>query len=204
MSSETSPAADLPEAETAPRPRRILYMLPALVFVALALLFAFRLLSGGDPSRIPSVLIGQPAPKADLPPLDNLRRDGAPVPGWSSAELRGRVTVVNVWASWCAPCQEEHATLMHLAEQQKGIRLVGLNYKDKPENACRFLGTFGNPFAAVGTDQNGQTAIDWGVYGVPETFIVGPDGTIRYKQVGPLSDATLPGFVDQIRKAAGG
>jgi cytochrome c biogenesis protein CcmG/thiol:disulfide interchange protein DsbE len=207
MASEGStPPVGTLEPEEGLRPsRRILFLLPVLIFVGLAALFGVRLFSG-DPARVPSALIGQPAPKVTLPPLDGLRRDAGPVPGWSSAELAsgGKVSIVNVWASWCAPCQEEHPVLMQLAAAEKGIRLVGLNYKDKTENARRFLGTFGNPFAAVGTDADGKAAIDWGVYGVPETFIVGPDGVIRYKHVGPLTPTTLPGFMAQVRKAAAG
>jgi cytochrome c biogenesis protein CcmG/thiol:disulfide interchange protein DsbE len=183
-----------------PRRPRLIFLLPALVFGAIALLFVARLYSG-DPSRVPSALIGRPVPEFDLAPLDGLKAAGQPVPGLNRAELKGRTTVVNVFASWCAPCRQEHPLLMELAKDP-GVRVVGINYKDNPENARRFLGALGNPFAAVGIDPSGRTAIDWGVYGVPETFIVGPDGTIRHKQIGPLSPETLPAFRDALRKAA--
>jgi cytochrome c biogenesis protein CcmG/thiol:disulfide interchange protein DsbE len=178
---------------------RLLYLLPALVFGALALLFLFRLYSG-DPSKVPSALIGRPVPSFALEPLPGLVRDGQPLPGLAEADLKGAVTVVNVWASWCAPCRQEHPLLMELAKDPS-IRVVGIDYKDTPENARRFLGTFGNPFAAVGVDPNGRAAIDWGVYGVPETFVVGPDGTIRHKQIGPLSPGEMPRFRQELRKA---
>jgi cytochrome c biogenesis protein CcmG, thiol:disulfide interchange protein DsbE len=110
------------------------------------------------------------------------------------------VTVVNVWASWCAPCRQEHPALMELAKDPT-VRVVGINYKDAAENARRFLGALGNPFAAIGVDPNGRTAIEWGVYGVPESFIVGPDGAIRYKQIGPLSPDQLARFHEELRKA---
>jgi cytochrome c biogenesis protein CcmG/thiol:disulfide interchange protein DsbE len=176
----------------APRRIRLLYLLPAIVFAGLALLFLIRLFAG-DPSRVPSALIGRPVPDFVLAPLEGLRTDGQPVPGLASADLKGRTTVVNVWASWCAPCRQEHPLLVELA-RDPSIRVVGINYKDNPENARRFLGALGNPFAAVGVDPNGRTSIDWGVYGVPETFIIGPDGRIRYKHIGPLTPETLPEF----------
>jgi cytochrome c biogenesis protein CcmG/thiol:disulfide interchange protein DsbE len=200
----TADAEPRPDAEVAPpRGLRLLVLLPIIVFLGLAALFGIRLFSG-DPARLPSALIGQAAPPTDLPALSGLRLGSEAVPGWSSASLKtdGRVTLVNVWASWCAPCQEEHPTLTQLAATNKSVRLVGLNYKDNPENARRFLGTFGNPFAAVGTDNSGKTAIDWGVYGVPETFVISRDGVIRYKQVGPLNAANLPAFLEQVRLAA--
>lgn len=181
-------------------PRRLLFAAPALVFAGLALLFAVRL-QGGDPSRIPSALIDRPIPDFRLEPLEGLKAAGRPVEGLASGDLKGGVTIVNVWASWCAPCREEHPLLTELA-RQRGVRLVGINYKDKPENARRFLGALGNPFAAVGVDPEGRTAIDWGVYGVPETFIVGPGGTIRHKQVGPLSADAIPDFLARVRAAA--
>jgi cytochrome c biogenesis protein CcmG/thiol:disulfide interchange protein DsbE len=119
-----------------------------------------------------------------------------------SADLKGGVTLVNVWASWCGPCRDEHPLLIELA-RDPAIRLVGINYKDQPENARRFLGSLGNPFAAVGVDASGRAAIDWGVYGVPETFVIAPDGTIAYKHVGPITQATLQGPLrEAIRKAA--
>jgi cytochrome c biogenesis protein CcmG/thiol:disulfide interchange protein DsbE len=166
-----------------------LVALPLVVFLALAALFFFRL-GSGDPSRIPSALIGRPAPDTDLPPVDGLVRDGKPVPGLSSADFTGAVTVVNVWASWCVPCHDEAPLLMRLG-QDKRFRLVGINYKDKPENARRFLGRYGDPFSATGADANGRAAIEWGVYGVPETFVVGRDGRIVYKLVGPITPSNL-------------
>jgi len=178
---------------------RLLYLLPVLVFTGLAALFLIRLYAG-DPQRVPSALIGRPAPAFALPSLPGLTRDGASVPGLSSDDLRGGVTVVNVWASWCAPCRQEHPLLMELAKDP-AARVVGIAYKDNPENARRFLGALGNPFAAVGVDASGRAAIDWGVYGVPETFIVGPDGVIRHKHIGPLTPEAMPGFLDKVRAA---
>ncbi|MGE0211048.1 MAG: DsbE family thiol:disulfide interchange protein [Parvibaculaceae bacterium] len=163
--------------------------LPLLVFAGLAVLFLVRL-QDDDPSRIPSVLLNKPAPVTELPPLEGLSKDGVPVPGLKSADFEGHVTLVNVWASWCAPCREEHPQLLALA-QEPGVRLVGINYKDNPENARRFLGALGLPFAAVGVDESGRTAIDWGVYGVPETFLVDRKGVIRYKHIGPISATGL-------------
>lgn len=175
----------------APRPRRrLLVLLPLVVFGALAALFLTRLIDG-DPSRVPSALIGRAVPAFDLPPLAGLTRDGAPVPGLASADLgAGKVTVVNVWASWCVPCRQEHPLLVELARDPR-VTVVGINYKDAPENARRFLGALGNPFARVGADENGRTGIDWGVYGVPETFVVAGDGTIRHKHIGPLTPEAL-------------
>lgn len=168
-------------------------LLPLLAFLALAALFFFRL-GAGDPAKLPSALIGRPVPQTDLQPLPELTRDGTPVPGISAADFQGAVTLVNVWASWCVPCQDEAPLLMKLS-QDKRIRLVGINYKDQPDNARRFIGRHGNPFAAVGADTKGRAAIDWGVYGVPETFVIGRDGRIAFKLVGPITtdnmEATL-------------
>jgi cytochrome c biogenesis protein CcmG/thiol:disulfide interchange protein DsbE len=188
-------------AEAVARARnRWLFLLPVAAFFALAVLFLARLVAGGDPSRVPSALIGRPVPAFSLPAVEGLLEAGRPVPGLDSADFKGQVTVVNVWGSWCVPCRDEHPFLMELA-RDRGIRLVGVNQKDNPENARRFLGQFGNPFAAVGADANGRASIELGVYGVPETFIVGPDGTIRHKQIGPLTAATLPAFTEALRKA---
>ena len=178
------------------RTRRLFVAIPLVIFLALAGLFLFRL-GTGDPSRIPSALIGRVAPDTNLPPLDGLVRDGAPVPGLTSKDFAGAVTLVNVWASWCVPCHDEVPFLDQLAKDKR-IRLAGINYKDQAENARRFLGRYGNPFAAIGTDANGRAAIEWGVYGVPETFIVGRDGRIAYKLVGPI---TAENFETQVKPA---
>jgi cytochrome c biogenesis protein CcmG, thiol:disulfide interchange protein DsbE len=180
--------------------RRLLVVLPLVLFLALAALFFFRL-GAGDPSRLPSVLIGREAPPTELPPVAGLERNGQPVPGIVPADFKGAVTVLNVWASWCVPCRDEASLLMSLAGDKR-IRLVGINYKDQPDNARRFLGRFGNPFSASGADANGRAAIEWGVYGVPETFIVGRDGKIAYKVVGPLTPENLERVVKpEIEKA---
>lgn len=177
-------------------PRRLLVLLPLLVFLGLAGLFLAQLLSGRDVSTIPSALIGHPAPATSLPPLEGLS-----LPGLDSKDFAGKVTLVNVWASWCAPCREEHPVLLALS-QDKRFTLAGLNYKDSPDNARRFLGSLGNPFQAIGADQTGRTAIDWGVYGVPETFVVGKDGKILFKHVGPLTPQAVSGtLMPEIEKA---
>jgi cytochrome c biogenesis protein CcmG, thiol:disulfide interchange protein DsbE len=169
---------------------RLALLIPLGVFLALAAIFLLRLLSGGDLSVVPSALVGKPAPEFTLPALEGLSKDGEPMPGLSTADLKGHVSVVNIFASWCGPCRQEHPYLEELAKDSR-FRVYGINYKDVPENALRFLGELGNPYAAVGADSRGRTAIDWGVYGVPETFVVGPDGIIRHKTIGPISAQSL-------------
>jgi cytochrome c biogenesis protein CcmG, thiol:disulfide interchange protein DsbE len=172
------------------RRRLVMALLPVVVFAGLAVLFAIGL-TRDDPSRVPSVLIGKPAPQFELPPLEGLTRQGVPVPGFATADLaQGHVTLVNIWASWCAPCREEHPHLMTLS-QIEGMHLVGINYKDTPENARRFLGALGLPYSAVGVDRSGRTFVDWGAYGVPETFLVDGQGIIRYKYIGPITPKAL-------------
>ena len=183
-----------PETDVSPRSRRWLVALPLIGFAVLAALFLLRLY-GGDPSKIPSALIGRPAPQTTLPALPGLVRDGAQVPGLDPAVFRGKVSVVNVWASWCVPCHDEAPLLTELGKDKR-LQLVGINYKDSSDNARRFLGRYGNPFSIVGVDSNGRASIEWGVYGVPETFIVGREGTIVYKLVGPVTPANF----DQVLK----
>ena len=188
---------------TAPAPAKrpsLLVFLPLLIFGAIAALFLLRLFAG-DSSRLPSALIGQPAPQTTLPPVAGLDRNGEPVPGIDPARFKGAVTVMNVWASWCVPCHDEAPLLMSLAHDTR-LRVIGINYKDDPENARRFLGRYGNPFAAAGADQNGRAAIEWGVYGVPETFVVGRDGRIAYKLVGLITPENLDAVIKpEIEKA---
>lgn len=187
------------EARRGPRASRLVVLLPLAVFAALAALFLAQLMSGRDQSAIPSALIGRPAPATALPPLD-----GTGLPGIDGTDFAGRVTVVNVWASWCVPCRDEHPHLMQLAGDPR-FTLAGLNYKDKPENARRFLGELGNPFAAIGVDAGGRAGIDWGVYGVPETFVVGRDGKIAWKHVGPFDDRSVrEELLPQVEKALEG
>ncbi|MBV9239841.1 MAG: DsbE family thiol:disulfide interchange protein [Xanthobacteraceae bacterium] len=168
---------------------RLVVLIPLVAFLGLAALFFIRL-GSGDPSTLPSALIGKPAPSVDLPAVDGLARDGKAVPGLVNADFLGKVTLVNVWASWCVPCHDEAPLLMQLAQDQR-IRVAGINYKDQSENARRFLGRYGNPFAASGADPSGRAAIEWGVYGVPETFVVGRDGKIAFKLVGPITPENL-------------
>jgi cytochrome c biogenesis protein CcmG/thiol:disulfide interchange protein DsbE len=181
--------------------RNIFILLPLIAFIALAALFLYRL-GTGDPSVLPSALIGHPAPVTDLPPLPGVERNGKPIPGVSNATFQGAVTLVNVWASWCVPCRDEVPYLEQLSKDKR-IQLVGINYKDSAEDARRFLNRFGNPFAANGRDASGRTSIDWGVYGVPETYLIGRDGRIAYKLVGPVTADNLTRTLEpEIAKAA--
>jgi cytochrome c biogenesis protein CcmG, thiol:disulfide interchange protein DsbE len=169
--------------------RRLAVLVPLFVFLGLAALFFIRL-GAGDISHIPSVLIGRPAPQTDLPPVPGLARAGAPVPGLDTASFKDNVSVVNIWASWCVPCADEAPLLLRLAADKR-VRIVGINYKDTPENAVRFLARYGNPYVATGADVKGTASIEWGVYGVPETFVVGRDAKIAYKLIGPITPANL-------------
>ena len=190
-------------SDASPQRRSWLMVLPLIVFLLLADLFWLRL-GDGDPSRIPSALIGRPAPQTSLPPLQGLLSNGAQVPGLDPANFNGKVSVVNVWASWCVPCHDEVSLLTELAKDNR-LQLIGINYKDAPDKARGFLARYGNPYGIVGVDGNGRAAIEWGVYGVPETFVVGREGTIVYKMVGPVTpdniDSVLKVEIDKALKA---
>ena len=195
-------ATDAVPAEAKPRrARRLLVTLPLVAFFGLAALFLLRL-GAGDPSRIPSALIGRPVPAFALQAVP-----GLPGPGLADADLRaGHVTLVNVFASWCAECHDEHALLMGLAQDLKlngqGVALDGIAYKDNAEDARRYLGQKGNPYARLGNDAAGRTAIDFGVYGVPETFVIKGDGTIAYKLIGPVTQSNVGTLMAEVEKAA--
>ena len=163
--------------------RLLLAFLPLAILAGLIAVFALNM--DRDASLVQSVLIDKPAPEFTLPAVA-----GLDVPGFDTAALQGEVTVVNVFASWCIPCRDEHPVLEAL-RQRTGVRLFGINQKDAPENARAFLAELGNPYDAVGADGNGRISIDWGVYGVPETFIVDAAGIIRFKHIGPLGMADL-------------
>ncbi len=170
--------------------RRLLAFVPLLIFAGLAALFFIQLSRGGGSNVVPSALIGAPVPAVELPALEGLMQAGGQIPGLSPEQLKGQVSIVNIWASWCAPCRAEHPILMELSQDNQ-FQLIGINYKDKPSNALRFLGSLGNPYDIVGVDEDGRSSIEWGVYGVPETFIVDADGKIAHKHVGPLSPEAM-------------
>lgn len=185
------------------RSRYVLALLPLLVFGGFAAIAAKMLyeqdVNGLDVSAIPSALIGTKAPALALQPLE-----GSNVPALTDAAITGKLTLVNVFASWCVPCRQEHPMLKELSKDKR-LNIVGINYKDKADNAVRFLGELGNPYAAIGIDPNGRAAIDWGVYGIPETYLVGPDGTILYKKVGPIDVTTYEReLIPAIESAAAG
>ncbi len=166
--------------------RRLLYVVPLVLFGGLALLFAVQL--GHDPKIVPSALIDREVPEFELPPL----KDGKG--GLSTADLRGQVALVNVFASWCIPCRAEHPILMELSKRED-VAIFGINYKNRPEEAKAWLAELGDPYDRIGVDRSGRASIDWGVYGVPETFVVDRNGRIRYKVVGPMTPKELNGTV---------
>ena len=196
-----SPGAppDLETAEAKGRTQRrigLRYLIPTLAFVLLLIVLTFGLTR--DPRIVPSPLIGKPIPEFELPPLPG-RGDGL-----SSADLRGEVSLVNVFASWCTACRYEHPLLMDLHE--RGVVPVhGINYKDRPEDAVAWLEELGDPYTRIGADQNGRVSIDWGVYGVPETYLIDREGRIAFKQVGPVTKEVLEGkilpLIEKLRKS---
>jgi cytochrome c biogenesis protein CcmG, thiol:disulfide interchange protein DsbE len=164
--------------------RRLVYLLPVLAFAAIAAWFWQGLAPNRDPSLVPSVMIDRPVPDFSLPPLI------AGSPGLKSAELKGHVTLINFFASWCVPCRAEHPLLFGLA-QDKRLEIDGIAYKNKPEDASAYIAELGNPYARIVLDQPGRTAIDFGLYGVPESYLVDREGRIRFRQVGPLTEAVI-------------
>lgn len=175
--------------------RSLLYVVPAASFVGLAVVLGWGL--GRNPQEIPSVLIGKPVPAFSLPPVQGRTL------GLASTDLKGDVSLVNVFASWCVACLAEHPLFMRL-KASGGVPIHGLNYKDRPEDAARWLDTNGDPYARTGADLDGRVAIDWGVYGVPETFVVDADGRIVHKHIGPLTqkdfdEAILP-LIERLRR----
>ena len=162
--------------------RLVLALVPLAILVALVALFGFSI--DRDPNYIPSTMLDKPVPEFALGPVE-----GLPQPGFDSEMLKGQVTLVNVFASWCVPCRDEHPLLMELAA--RGVQIYGINQKDTPENARAFLAGLGNPYARIGADTNGRVSIDWGVYGVPESFVVNADGIITYKHTGPISRRSM-------------
>ena len=159
--------------------------LPVGGFLALAGLFLFAIF-GGDPSELPSALVGKPVPDFELPAIPNVD-----VPGFSDEDLKqGQVTVVNVWSSWCVPCRVEMPLLNELAARDE-VAIFGINYKDSPEGALGFLAELGDPYTRIGADRNGRVSIDWGVYGLPETFVIDAEGRIAYKHIGPFNRRSL-------------
>ncbi|MET0482720.1 MAG: DsbE family thiol:disulfide interchange protein [Aestuariivirgaceae bacterium] len=186
MTSETEETGLKPRRS---RARYALAMIPLAVFAGFAAI-AGKMLYDQDVNRldvsaIPSALIGKTAPSLSLPPLE-----GSNTAALTDAAMKGKLTLVNVFASWCVPCRQEHPVLKELANDSR-LTIVGINYKDRNDNALRFLGELGNPYKAIGVDPNGKAAIDWGVYGIPESYLVGPDGTILYKKVGPFDERSL-------------
>ncbi len=170
--------------------RSLRFILPAIVFAVVAAFMLVALTSGRDPKEIPSPLIGKPAPAFTLPLLAQADQS------WSPEKMRGQVWLLNVWASWCAPCLVEHPELLKLA-RARTLPVIGFNYKDEPAAASAWLDKHGNPYTTIVADRNGRAGFDYGVYGVPETFLIDRNGTIRYKHVGPLtvdviSDKLLP------------
>ncbi len=166
--------------------RRLIYLLPVLAFAGIAGWFWQGLAPERDPTLVPSAMIDKPVPEFDLPPLE------AGKPGLKSAELKGQVTLINFFASWCVPCRAEHPLLLTLAKDKR-LQLDGIAYKNKPEDTAAYLAELGNPYARVALDQPGRTAIDFGVYGVPESYLIDRDGRIRFRQVGPLTEDVIEG-----------
>ncbi len=176
--------------------RRLIFLAPLALFIVLAGYFALALRPGRDPSALPSAMIDKPMPAIDLAALDG----GARV---TSASIAGQVVLINFFASWCAPCREEQPVLMRL-KAEKAVPVIGIAYKDKPEDTQRFLAQLGDPFQRIGVDQSGRLGLDFGVYGVPETYVIGKDGRIRFRQVSVITPEAWKGTIQPMIKTLSG
>ena len=197
--STQAPAEEQAAAKPVSALRRLRYLVPVFLFVALAAALGVQLLTG-EPGKVPSALIDKPVPEFALPAVQGFEDAG----GFASADLgQGEIALVNVFASWCGPCRVEHPLLMALAETGT-VPLYGINYKDTPADAERWLGRLGNPYRLMGADLDGRAAIEWGVYGVPETFVVDGAGRIRHRHIGVLSrhdiDETIVPLIESLRE----
>ncbi|MEY8828830.1 DsbE family thiol:disulfide interchange protein [Sedimentitalea sp. XS_ASV28] len=170
------------EVDQKPRKRPILTLLPVAVFAAIGAAFYWGLFNNDN--SLPSPLIGKAIPEFELPPIDG-RSDGL-----SSVDIRGRIAIVNVWASWCVPCRVEMPLLNELAARDF-VAIFGINYKDDADEALAFLAELGDPYTRIGADRNGRVSIDWGVYGLPETFVIDAEGQIAYKHIGAFNRRSL-------------
>ena len=162
--------------------KSVKFLTPLILFMGLVALLFYGL--GTDPRKVPSPLVGKPAPQFSLPALQDSSRSV------SDADFKGKISLVNVWASWCVSCRAEHKELMNLSREEEDIQIVGLNWKDDPDDATRMLQTFGDPYVVSAFDPDNKVGIDWGVYGAPETFVVDSEGIICYKQIGPVGPNT--------------
>lgn len=179
------------------RKPRLVYVLPVLSFLVIGGFLLWGLDPARDPSEIPSVLIGKPVPEFELLPVQGRTL------GLSTADLKGEVSLVNVFASWCTACRYEHPLFMRL-KADGIVPIHGINYKDAPDDAAEWLDTLGDPYTRTGADRDGRVSIDWGVYGVPETFVISKDGQIAYKHIGPITpkvlDETLLPLIRQLEQ----
>ena len=190
-----------------PKPRIWSSILPLFVFLGIVGA-SYSLLSteGRNVSALPSALLDKPAPDLGAPPLDGLKQNGKQIPGMTQAMFQGKVSIVNVFASWCVPCRQEHPQIVKLGQDNR-LQMVGINHKDSNKNALGFLAELGNPYDVVGVDRKGRASIEWGVYGVPETFIVNKQGRIIFKHVGPvnkrdLEERLMPIIEDALKSAS--
>lgn len=181
---------DKAEEQGTPRRRMsVVTLAPIAIFAILAIVFAFQIVNN-DGSDLPSTMIGRAAPEFDMAALEGLTNGNGQVPGFSNEDLNGQITVVNVFASWCGPCRQEHPFIEQLGEDDR-FALYGINHTDQTANALAFFDELGNPYDAVGVDPRQRVSIDWGVYGVPETFLVDRDGMVRKKFIGPINEERL-------------
>ena len=194
------------QEEAKPKARIWTSILPLFIFLGIAGA-SYSLLSteGRDVSALPSALIDKPAPNLDVPELKGLMVNGEQIPGMTQNMFKDKISIVNVFASWCVPCRQEHPQIVELGKDDR-LQIVGINQKDSNKNALGFLAELGNPYDVVGVDRSGRASIEWGVYGVPETFIVNHQGRIIYKHVGPinprgLQEKLMPIIEDAINNA---